>query len=390
MIPLIGTARAGFLFCVVLWLLWLAWLAWERQRHQRNLNALRLRIHVNGTRGKSGVTRLIAAGLRAGGIRTLAKVTGTEAKFIDPDGVERAVKRCGPANIREYLKTADAAVACGAEALVCECMALQPDLQTFCEQRLMRSHIGVITNVRHDHEEIMGRNLPEIAMTLGRTMPVSGRLVATAETAALLRTAGVLTGREASLTLAAAQEIPSRELEGFPFFVEPDNVALALAVCELAGVEREQALAGMQASQADGGNLTVREYRVDDRVFRFVDALAANDPDSTRILWNRYVGDGAAGVLLHARCDRRLRTRKLCELLAELHTGPYYLTGDTAFASRCLRKQGISTERLLLPRAAMQGEVLRTASEMMRRQGNDAQAVQTLFAAGNRKGFMVE
>jgi len=166
--------------------------------------------------------------------------------------------------------------------------------------------------------------------------------------------------------------------------------ALALAVCELAGVEREQALAGMRASQADGGNLTVSEYRVDDRIFRFVDALAANDPDSTRILWTRYVGDGAAaGVLLHARCDRRLRTRKLCELLTELHTGPYYLTGDTAFASHCLRSHGVSAERLLLPRAARLDEVLRTAAEVMHRQGSGAQAAQTLFAAGNRKGFVV-
>ena len=390
MISAIGTARAGFLFCVALWLLWLAWLVRERMQHQRNLDALRLRIHVNGTRGKSSVTRLIAAGLRAGGIRTLAKVTGTEAKFIDPDGTERPVKRRGPANIREYLGTAGEAVACGAGALVCECMALQPELQTFCEQRLMRSHIGVITNVRHDHEEIMGRNLPEIAATLGRTTPVRGRLVATTETAALLRGAGVLTGREASLKLADSQGLSTEELDGFSFSVEPENVALALAVCELAGVARDQALAGMRTSQADGGNLTVREYRVADHVFRFVDALAANDPDSTRILWNRYVGDAAAaGVLLHARCDRRLRTRKLCELLAELHTGPYYLTGDTAFASHCLMKQGISAERLLLPRAARLDEVLRTAAEVLRWQGNGAQAAQTLFAAGNRKGFVV-
>ena len=41
--------------------------------HQRFLHSIPLRIHVNGTRGKSGVTRLIAAGLRAGGLRTCAR-----------------------------------------------------------------------------------------------------------------------------------------------------------------------------------------------------------------------------------------------------------------------------------------------------------------------------
>ena len=45
--------------------------------HRRCLSKIPYRIHVNGTRGKSSVTRLIAAGLREGGIRTCAKTTGT-------------------------------------------------------------------------------------------------------------------------------------------------------------------------------------------------------------------------------------------------------------------------------------------------------------------------
>ena len=49
----------------------------EYSIHQKVLETIPLRIHVNGTRGKSSVTRLIAAGLREGGIRTFAKTTGT-------------------------------------------------------------------------------------------------------------------------------------------------------------------------------------------------------------------------------------------------------------------------------------------------------------------------
>ena len=41
----------------------LATLAWiERRQHRRRLDRIGIRIHVNGTRGKSSVTRLIAAG----------------------------------------------------------------------------------------------------------------------------------------------------------------------------------------------------------------------------------------------------------------------------------------------------------------------------------------
>ena len=45
-----------------------------------------IRIHINGTRGKSSVTRLVAAGLRKGGIRTIAKTTGTYPRIILEDG----------------------------------------------------------------------------------------------------------------------------------------------------------------------------------------------------------------------------------------------------------------------------------------------------------------
>ncbi|MEO9595730.1 MAG: poly-gamma-glutamate synthase PgsB, partial [Rhodopirellula bahusiensis] len=42
----------------------------EAYWYRRQLLKIPFRIHVNGTRGKSSVTRLIAAGLRSGGIRT--------------------------------------------------------------------------------------------------------------------------------------------------------------------------------------------------------------------------------------------------------------------------------------------------------------------------------
>ena len=48
--------------------------------HNLSLKKIPVRIHVNGTRGKSSVTRLIAAGLRFGGIKTLAKTKYNKLK----------------------------------------------------------------------------------------------------------------------------------------------------------------------------------------------------------------------------------------------------------------------------------------------------------------------
>ncbi len=69
----------------------LGWI--ERRLHRRRLARIPIRIHVNGTRGKSSVTRLIAGGLRAGGIVTCAKTTGTLARLILPGGQQRPIAR---------------------------------------------------------------------------------------------------------------------------------------------------------------------------------------------------------------------------------------------------------------------------------------------------------
>ena len=55
------------------------WHALARE-HNARLNGLDLRLHVNGIRGKSTVTRLLAGVLREGGYVTVAKTTGSAAR----------------------------------------------------------------------------------------------------------------------------------------------------------------------------------------------------------------------------------------------------------------------------------------------------------------------
>ena len=62
----------------------------EFKFHQISLSEIPkgYRHHVQG---KSSVTRLIAAGLRAGGKRTFAKTTGTAPRVIDSEGIDRII-----------------------------------------------------------------------------------------------------------------------------------------------------------------------------------------------------------------------------------------------------------------------------------------------------------
>jgi len=74
-------------------LAYLAWLALENQQARKHRKAIGHVIHVNGIRGKSSVSRLIDAGLRAGGLRVLTKTTGTCPQIIDTRGAQTALRR---------------------------------------------------------------------------------------------------------------------------------------------------------------------------------------------------------------------------------------------------------------------------------------------------------
>lgn len=150
--------------------------ALERVAHQRKLARIPIRVHVNGTRGKSSVTRLIAGGLRAGGIRTCAKTTGTLPRMILPHETEYPVFRPSRANVIEQLRIVRTAEEHQAQALVMECMALIPFLQWLCEFRLVNATHAVITNARPDHLDVMGPGEQDVALALGGMIPAGKKL----------------------------------------------------------------------------------------------------------------------------------------------------------------------------------------------------------------------
>jgi gamma-polyglutamate synthase len=306
--------------------------AWESRRHARQVVRIPIRVHVNGTRGKSSVTRLIAGGLRAGGIRTFAKTTGTMARIVWPDGEETDVFRIGHPNIIEQTRIVRWAAACGAEAMVIECMAVTPELQPLAELRLVKSTVGVITNVRADHLDLMGPGVDDAARVLAQTAPVNGRLF-TAERERLPILEGVARARGSTVHLTDAESVSAAELAGFSYFEHAENLALALAVCTHLGVPRKTALAGMHAATPDPGVLQRYHVVTGEKHVTFVNAFAANDPDSTLLIWQRLGLDrGEDGVrrivLANCRDDRLQRSGQIADLLAtRLQADHAVLTG---------------------------------------------------------------
>ncbi|TWT53114.1 Capsule biosynthesis protein CapB [Rubripirellula amarantea] len=292
----------------------------EAWLYRRRLNRIPIRIHVNGTRGKSSVARLIAAGLRGGGIRTCAKTTGTLARMIFPSGKEIPIFRPGRANVIEQKRVVRAAVESNAEALVIECMALQPLLQSTCELQLVRSTHGVITNARADHLDVMGPTRLDVATALAGTTPVCGELF-TAETRedslAVMKRATMDRGSElVVVNQSDAAAISDEELARFSYLEHRDNVALALRVCASIGVDRQDALRGMWAATPDPGAMRVHQTMVAGRShWKFVNGFAANDPESTEQLWetafDRFPGVEHRVMVMNCRADRPDRSETM-------------------------------------------------------------------------------
>ncbi len=289
----------------------------EFNRHKKNIYSIPIRIHINGTRGKSSVTRLVGAGLRAGNIPTITKVTGTFPQLILNDGSEKDIYRKSGANILEQLSIVKFAVAQKAEALVMECMALQPQYQWITENRMIHSTIGVITNVRMDHVDIMGYTLPEIADTLCKTIPKNAVLYTSEDivTDILNKKAK----KQNTVTIVPnINTVSLDEMQGFSYIEHRENVTLALAICKNVGIDKKTALQGMYNAKPDAGVL--KRYRIEEnqKQIVFYSAFAANDPDSTFMIWNKVKDDfdsnAAKIVLINTRNDRLDRARQLAEM----------------------------------------------------------------------------
>jgi poly-gamma-glutamate synthase PgsB/CapB len=368
------TLSAAILACV------LAFLLRERLARDRALAAVPIRIHVNGTRGKSTVTRLIAGALREAGIRTVAKTTGTAPRLILPDGSERAVRRRAPASIREQLWLMREAHRLRATAVVVECMAVDPALQAVCEQEMIRSTIGVVTNARPDHVEVMGPSADDMARALASTVPRAGVLViGPAEGADVI--ARVAHARGTRVVRAAADDPGGRAWGGQTWMA--DNAGIALAVARELGISDAVARRGASAAGPDPGALRSGSVEVAGRRIGWIDASAANDPRSLALVLGTRL-EGALFVFQH-RADRPARLSQFSEAAPWAHDDDAVIV--TGARPDCV------TWRRLRRRAPAGGASFAPSAQLaagLRRRLMDPAAPQCVVFCGNTKGLRVD
>ena len=302
----------------------------EFKIHNKYLLNIPIRIHVNGSRGKSSVVRLIAAGLREGGLKTYAKTTGTSPRIIDDKGEDKYIHRLRSASIGEQISLIRYFSKFNPDALVIECMAVNPQYQWVSEQKIIKSTIGVLTNVRPDHLDEMGISMNQITKSMSNTIPFNGIMVTSEDKKVDILT-NISKQRNTEFYLADV-EFKNNDLNNFQYLEHSENINLALKVCELCGIKKEIAMNGMKKCKPDPGALTIWNIQNNNKTFKFINAFAANDPASTLKTWqmvNSRIKSNNFAIFLNTRIDRQYRTVQLINLIfEELKPKVLVLRGD--------------------------------------------------------------
>lgn len=292
------------------------------QDHNERLDQLDVRIHVNGIRGKSTVTRLLAGVLREGGYVTVAKTTGSAARVIAPTGEEFAIPRRGAPTINEQVDVVAEHVSPEVEALVIECMAVRPLYQQYSQDFMVKSDITVITNVREDHQEEMGETLEEIADSMSVTIPRGGVLVSAEDRPHLVdRLRRNAEERGAVLVHAHPDSVADEDMQGFDYLQFKENVATGLAVARLLGIPRWAAVQGMWKSVPDIGVVRLHTYDIGGRRILWVPLFAANDRESVIATFHNLQAQFPPGAtvigLLNNRHDRGRRAELFAHMVPD-------------------------------------------------------------------------
>lgn len=301
----------------------LAYLVVERARLDRHRRAIPLLIAVTGTRGKTSVTRMLASVLRQSGRRVLAKTTGSEASFILPDGSEQVIRRRGRPSIIEQKHVLRLSAELGVDAAVVEVMSIHAENHRVEARHILKPDVVLATNLRVDHISAVGYTREAVASVTALDVPPGARAVVPKHEC-LPQFRGVMEEQGSGLVEVAPYSAPpvtgglGLGADGFG-----ENLDLIWEVTRSLGVDDATIIEGIRRAQPDVGALRIWRYPPKEEVAPcfLVSAFAANDPESTALVYERVIAavdatwERCVG-LLTLRHDRGDRTAQWVEALS--------------------------------------------------------------------------
>ena len=160
-------------------------------------------------------------------------------------------------------------------------MALKPEYQEVSERMIVRSNIGVLTNVREDHQDEMGETLPEIARSLLSTCPRNGILVTSEQNPEILEVMReVCAARGPSCSSPIPSSVSDDDINRFDYIAFKENICIALVIADLVGIPRDVAMDGMVKADPDPGVLRMKDLAIGGKRVTWANLFAVNDRES--------------------------------------------------------------------------------------------------------------
>ena len=151
-------------------------------RHRKALRRLDTRIAVAGSRGKTSTTRRLDDVFNRRGYDTLTKITGNHPTLIH-NGEVHPIERRGPRTmlyenislIGEFAPELDAYAA--EDVGIFENQGITEYTTRLINQQLIKPDIVVLTNVRQDHNDTLGKTRTNIARSFARSISAGTHVV---------------------------------------------------------------------------------------------------------------------------------------------------------------------------------------------------------------------
>ncbi len=320
---------------------YLLYLAIERAYLSSIIDDIPIRICITGSRGKSSVVRLVHFALNQNGVRTLGKTTGSRPSLLLPGGREKEIYRRGPQSILEQRKILKLARHYDVDAFVIEMMSIKPEYKYAESVKILKPGILGVTRITVDHISEMGNSKKEVTEAVAASLPDDASVVVgdndfLSYSSRLLESSETVQVRGSEGT----KSITKKVLDNLDHWEFEENVQLALAIADQANIPPEKASKGMYRTNPDLGSL--RAWSLiqpkSNKETIVVNGFAANDPESTEIVFNKMKskvsveGKHLAG-LLNLREDRGGRTRQWKRALTEGFISFFdwlYVTGNQA------------------------------------------------------------
>lgn len=338
-------------------------------------------IHVNGTRGKSSVTKYISSILRSNNKRTLAKITGRKPTIIFPNGNKKIIRRLGTARVQEQVKLIRLCSKLSINYLVVECMSIRDELQKL-ENKLFKPQIYVITNIRDDHQEHFQGGIDDYGDVICSAIPKNATVV-TSEKKYISRIKNVASKKNSKVV-----EVNTEHLQNIPDGIFNSNIAIALEVARIVGVE--QKLTSKKINQIlKKEKSPIYKYKVNGNLVELINGFSVNDVESANDFLNYWEmkldGFNDKIIIFNTRSDRPIRTKKFCQWISKF-TNVYkiIITGSHSYyAKRCFIKEGVEAKKILIWNAINKLEIKKKINKLFR-------CKITVIGLGNEAGGVEE